>query len=59
MTSFETFDTMAGSERGIEQVTPLIQKLARAVLMGDTGDRGPEVKPAETGADRPRDSLFA
>jgi AcrR family transcriptional regulator len=32
ITSFETFDTTAGSERSIEAVTPLIQRLARSVV---------------------------
>jgi AcrR family transcriptional regulator len=32
ITSFETFDTVAGSERSIEDITPLIQSLATAVL---------------------------
>jgi len=30
--SFETFDTLAGSTRSIEEVVPLVQKLARAAL---------------------------
>jgi AcrR family transcriptional regulator len=30
--SFETFDTLAGSIRSIEEVVPLVQKLARAAL---------------------------
>lgn len=30
--SFETFDTLAGPERSLEEVTPLIQRLARAIL---------------------------
>ena len=33
--SFETFDTLAGSTRSIEEVSPLIQRLARAVLTLD------------------------
>ena len=30
--SFETFDTLAGSTRNIEEVSPLVQRLARAAL---------------------------
>jgi AcrR family transcriptional regulator len=30
--SFETFDTLAGSTRSIEEVVPLVQKLARVAL---------------------------
>jgi AcrR family transcriptional regulator len=40
ITSFETFDTLAGAERELEQVIPLIQTLARSVLIGATGERG-------------------
>src|SRR5262245_18782519 len=32
LTSFETFDTLAGPTRSPEEVTPLIQQLARAAL---------------------------
>ncbi len=37
LTSFETFDTLAGPARNIEQVTPLIRRLARAALRMDEG----------------------
>jgi len=30
LTSFETFDTLAGSKRGLEEVAPAILQLARA-----------------------------
>jgi hypothetical protein len=30
--SFETFDTLAGSTRSIEEVSPLVKRLARATL---------------------------
>jgi AcrR family transcriptional regulator len=30
--SFETFDTLAGTTRSIEEISPLVQRLARAVL---------------------------
>jgi AcrR family transcriptional regulator len=40
ITSFETFDTVAGSERSIEEVTPLIQRLARSVLEWSGTKRG-------------------
>jgi hypothetical protein len=34
--SFETFDALAGPKRGLEDVAPIIQRLARAVLgLGD------------------------
>jgi AcrR family transcriptional regulator len=33
--SFETFDTLAGSTRSIEEVTPIVQRLARAALTLD------------------------
>jgi AcrR family transcriptional regulator len=32
LTSFETFDTLAGSARAIKEVTPVVQRLARAAL---------------------------
>jgi AcrR family transcriptional regulator len=32
LTSFETFDTLAGAARSPEEVVPLVQRLARAVL---------------------------
>jgi hypothetical protein len=32
LTSFETFDTLAGPIRSPEEVTPLIQQLARGAL---------------------------
>ncbi len=32
LSSFETFDTLAGSTRGMEEVAPLIYQLARAAL---------------------------
>lgn len=32
LTSFETFDTLAGRERMIEAVTPAVQRLARAAI---------------------------
>jgi AcrR family transcriptional regulator len=32
ITSFETYDTLAGPDRDIEEITPLIQKLARQIL---------------------------
>jgi AcrR family transcriptional regulator len=35
--SFETFDTLAGSTHGIEEVTPIVQRLARAALGVDKG----------------------
>jgi len=35
--SFETFDTLAGSTRSIEEVTPVVQRLARAALGLDEG----------------------
>ena len=38
LTSFETFDTLAGPGRSPEKVTPLIQRLARAAL-GVTGKK--------------------
>ena len=31
--SFETFDTLAGSAQSIEEISPLVQRLARAVLV--------------------------
>lgn len=39
ITSFETFDTLAGEKRDIEQVTPLIQTLARAVVGGKVANQ--------------------
>jgi len=30
--SFETFDTLAGPTRSLEEVTPVVQRLARAAL---------------------------
>lgn len=35
--SFETFDTLAGSKQDIEQVTPLVQRLARAAIALNNG----------------------
>ena len=35
--SFETFDTLAGSTQSIEEVSQLVQRLARAALMVDKG----------------------
>ena len=35
--SFEAFDTLAGSTRSIEEISPLVQRLARAVLGLDIG----------------------
>jgi AcrR family transcriptional regulator len=35
--SFETFDTLAGSTQSIEEVSQLVQRLARAALMLDEG----------------------
>jgi hypothetical protein len=35
--SFETFDTLAGSTQSIEEVSPLIQRLARAALGPNDG----------------------
>ncbi len=35
--SFETFDTLAGSTQSIEEVSPLVQRLARAALWIDKG----------------------
>jgi AcrR family transcriptional regulator len=32
LTSFESFDTLAGADRGPEDVVPLVQQLARATL---------------------------
>jgi hypothetical protein len=32
LSSFETFDTLAGSTRGMEEAAPLIYQLARAAL---------------------------
>jgi AcrR family transcriptional regulator len=32
LTSFETFDTLAGTARGLEEVAPVIQRLARVAL---------------------------
>jgi AcrR family transcriptional regulator len=32
LTSFETFDTLAGTGREVREVTPLVQRLARAAL---------------------------
>lgn len=32
LTSFETFDILAGAARGIEEVTPLIVRLARTII---------------------------
>ena len=40
ITSFETFDAVAGNERSIEEVTPLIQRLARSVLESPGAKRG-------------------
>jgi AcrR family transcriptional regulator len=39
LTSFETFDTLAGATRAINEVTPIVQRLARAAL-GLDGDAG-------------------
>jgi hypothetical protein len=36
LTSFETFDTLAGPTRAPEEVTPVVQRIARAVF----GSRG-------------------
>jgi hypothetical protein len=35
LTSFETFDTLAGPDRSPEEVTPLVDQLARAALLLD------------------------
>jgi hypothetical protein len=35
--SFETFDTLAGSTRSIQEVVPVVQRLARAALGLDEG----------------------
>jgi AcrR family transcriptional regulator len=35
--SFETFDTLAGSTRSIEEVSPIVQRLARATFGLDEG----------------------
>src|SRR6266576_5451879 len=35
--SFETFDTLAGSTRSIEEISPVVQRLARAALGLDIG----------------------
>lgn len=32
LTSFETFDTLAGATRSLEEVVPVVQKLARAAI---------------------------
>lgn len=32
LTSFETFDTLAGAERGIAEMVPVVQRLAWAAL---------------------------
>lgn len=32
LTSFETFDTLAGTSRSLEEVAPIIQRLARAAI---------------------------
>ncbi|MHB8600595.1 MAG: TetR/AcrR family transcriptional regulator [Ktedonobacteraceae bacterium] len=32
LTSFETFDTLAGTTRSLEEVTPMVQRLARAAI---------------------------
>ncbi len=32
LTSFETFDTLAGTTRSLEEVTPVVQRLARAAI---------------------------
>src|SRR5262249_11419774 len=32
LSSFETFDTLAGPERNLEEVAPLVARLARAAL---------------------------
>jgi AcrR family transcriptional regulator len=37
ITSFETFDSVAGGDRSIEEITPLIQSLATAVLKSPRG----------------------
>jgi AcrR family transcriptional regulator len=37
LTSFETFDTLAGATRSPEEVVPLVQRLARAALGLDEG----------------------
>jgi AcrR family transcriptional regulator len=39
LTSFETFDTLAGPTRTPEEVTPLVQRLARAALGAGLGIR--------------------
>ncbi len=36
--SFETFDTLAGSKQSIEEVSPLVQRLARAALGLNNGE---------------------
>jgi len=35
--SFESFDTLAGPTRSLEEVAPIIQRLARAALRLDEG----------------------
>jgi hypothetical protein len=37
LTSFESFDALAGATRSPEEVAPLIQRLAHAALGLDTG----------------------
>lgn len=37
LTSFETFDALAGSERSPEDIGPVVERLARAVLRLDDG----------------------
>lgn len=38
LTSFETFDTLAGRARRLEDVVPVVQRLARASFLYQTGD---------------------
>jgi AcrR family transcriptional regulator len=38
LSSFETFDTLAGSTRSLEEVAPLVARLARAALPGANSD---------------------
>ena len=47
LTSFETFDALAGPSRSAEDVTPLLQRLARLAL-GMTGDEADEHRIGST-----------
>jgi hypothetical protein len=40
LSSFETFDTLAGPTRSLEEVSPLVARLARVALSGAGEDEG-------------------